>query len=72
MAKEPLNDESIMYWGKKFSGLKMINVPASFLLWMKDKIKPDAHTQPIFDYIEDNLNVLQKQAKEESYQHFNN
>lgn len=66
-----LNDDSKMTFGKAHQGKKMIDVPASYLLWVYDTIKPIAPNKRnltqkhLAEYIEDNMEVLQKQNKEE-------
>jgi uncharacterized protein (DUF3820 family) len=52
MAK--LDDESPMPWGK-FKGEKMVNVPASYLLWLYDNNRGSAEVK---EYIEDNMQAL--------------
>ena len=49
-----LTDDSPMPWGK-YKGEKMINVPASYLLWCYDNNKCSG---PVREYIEDNHDVL--------------
>lgn len=48
-----LTDNDLMPFGK-YKGEKMVNVPATYLLFMKDKIK----NKKILEYIEDNIDVL--------------
>ncbi|HBD93528.1 MAG TPA: hypothetical protein DC057_05090 [Spirochaetia bacterium] len=50
---EMLTDNDLMPFGK-YKGEKMVNVPATYLLFMKDKIK----NKKILEYIEDNIDVL--------------
>jgi len=52
-----LTDSSLMPWGK-FKGDKMINVPASYLLWLYDSGKC---SNDVKEYIKDNLDVLKKE-----------
>jgi uncharacterized protein (DUF3820 family) len=49
-----LTDESLMPYGQH-KGKKMANVPAKDLIWLYDNNKC---TQPVKDYIEDNMDVL--------------
>lgn len=49
-----LNDNSPMPFGKH-KGVKMANVPASYLLWLYDN---DKCSSCVKEYIEDNLDVL--------------
>lgn len=55
-----MDDESLMPWGK-YKGDKMINVPASYLLWLYDMGKVYGEVK---EYIKDNLEVLQFQVKQ--------
>ena len=54
-----LTDESLMPFGK-YKGTKMANVPASYLLWLNTQ---PALSQSVREYIQDNLEVLQKENK---------
>lgn len=49
-----LTDESIMTFGK-FKDQKLANIPSWWLLWWYNENKP------LFDYIEDNMEVLEKE-----------
>lgn len=49
-----LTDDSLMPFGK-FKGEEMINVPASYLIWLYDNDKCSGEVK---EYIEDNLDVL--------------
>lgn len=55
---EPLTDDSEMPFGMH-KGKKMEDVPASYLLYLKGEGCSD---QRVVDYIEENLQVLKKQA----------
>jgi uncharacterized protein (DUF3820 family) len=55
-----LNDDSPMPWGK-FKGKKMIDVPADYLLWLRDR--EDKISGDVSDYIDDNYSVLLLEAK---------
>ena len=55
-----LTDHSPMPWGK-YKGEAMINVPASYLLWLWDNDKCSGNVKR---YIMGDLEVLRKQAKE--------
>ncbi len=57
-----LTDESIMPFGK-FLGQKLLNIPANYFLWFKDNVAPNYSNQNIHDYINDNIDVLKKEAK---------
>lgn len=55
---EPYNDSTLMTFGK-FKGKKMIDVPAVYLLWLYDN---GCDHPGVMQYIQDNLDVLNKQA----------
>lgn len=57
---EPLTDESLMPFGKH-KGTKMINVPASYLLWLS-KQEWIEEWPAVLDYIEDNADVLEMEV----------
>lgn len=58
-----LTDESLMPWGK-YQGDKMINVPASYLIWLYDNnISGDVKA-----YIKDNYDVLNEEVRRERRQ----
>ena len=52
-----LKDTDLMPWGKH-KGVKMANVPASYLLWLYEEGKCSGDVK---DYIKYNLEVLQYQ-----------
>jgi len=62
----PLTDNSPMPFGK-WAGKKMIDVPASYLIWMYDEISKSAPNKMsfqqklIFDYVEMNWTALEKE-----------
>jgi hypothetical protein len=62
-ALDKLDDNSPMPWGK-FQGTKLVNVPADYLIWIKDNMKRTISNQNVFDYIHENLDVLQKEVRE--------
>jgi len=56
MSKTPyLSDESLMPNWSKYSGRKMANVPASYLLWIHDNNKC---TPDVKEYIERNMYAI--------------
>lgn len=62
-----LINDTYMKYGKH-AGKKLEDIPAHYLLWMRgwihDKKKVDSWTRGLFNYINDNLEVLQKEADE--------
>lgn len=54
-----LTDSDLMPYGKH-KGKKMIDVPADYLIWCHDN---DKCSPTVRAYIEDNLEVLNKEAK---------
>ena len=54
-----MKDDDLMPFGK-YKGMQMINVPASYLLWLYETI--DAGL--VKDYIENNLDVLKQEVKD--------
>lgn len=58
---EKITDNSLMPYGK-YKGKKMANLPASYLLWMyrKDKL-----FKALEVYVEENMDALEKEEKEE-------
>lgn len=60
MTSRPLKDDSLMPWGK-YGGKQMIDVPAEYLLYMKDvkKISPGT----VLDYINDREQFLRDEVK---------
>ncbi len=56
----PLDDNKLMPWGK-YAGTKMIDVPASYLLYLKDVKKIDPGT--VLDYINDREQFLRDEVK---------
>jgi len=53
-----LKDDSPMPWGKEHKGKAMVDVPASYLLWMWENKKGGPFVRK---YIKDNLEVLKKE-----------
>lgn len=60
-----MTDESLMPWGK-YKGDKMINVPASYLLWLYDMGKVYGEVK---EYIKENLDVIKVQIQRDDDQH---
>ena len=59
---ENVTDETLLKWGK-FQGIKMANVPSSYLKWCYDNNYGSADFR---GYIESNLNVILKDIEEEN------
>lgn len=60
-----MNDESKMPFGKH-KGEKLKDVPASYLIWLFGEMEGKKQSQgPLFQYIKDNLKVLEKEAEEQ-------
>ena len=62
MAK--FTDETRMPFGKHKGG-QLINVPASYLIWLYDN---QMRNGALKNYIEDNLDVLRQEIKEQKHQ----
>lgn len=57
-----MTDDSLMPFGKH-KGIKMCNVPASYLIWLYENTnRKDLNTE-IAHYIKDNLDVLKQEVK---------
>ena len=54
-----LTDNDVMPWGK-YKGVKMANIPASYLIWLYEEKKCSGSVK---DYIEENLDVLKSEIK---------
>ena len=61
-----LTDESPMPFGK-YVGVKMINLPGKFLLWYYENVPPNYGNQIVHDYIKENLDVIEKEAREDKF-----
>ena len=57
-----LTDESIMPFGR-YKGDRLKTIPASYLIWLYENNKCN---KDLNDYIEDNLDVLKLEIKNES------
>lgn len=55
----PLKDTDKMPWGLH-KGKAMVNVPAKYLIWLLENNKCSGDVKK---YIEDNIDVLKKEAK---------
>lgn len=60
---EPLTDSSLMPTGKH-KGDKMIDVPATYLMYIYDN---DMCSLLVQHYIEENMEVILEQAKKDGY-----
>jgi uncharacterized protein (DUF3820 family) len=54
-----MDDSSKMPWGK-YEGESMANVPSDYLIWLWDNGRCSGEVK---QYIKDNLDVLQEEAK---------
>ena len=54
-----MEDNSIMPFGK-YKGSAMVNVPASYLLWLYEN---DKCNNAVREYIKDNLDVIKDEIK---------
>jgi len=61
-----LTDNDLMPFGKAYKGTKMVNIPASYLIWLYNNNLKDGNVK---DYIEDiGLDTLKKEAiKDKTY-----
>lgn len=63
-----ITDATPMPFGK-YKGVSMANVPAEYLLWLYERLKPSAPNKRsaseklLVDYIEDNMDVLKKETR---------
>lgn len=55
-----MNDNSLMPYGQ-YKGDKMLNVPASYLIWLYEN---DKAFGDVLAYIKENLDVLKMQVKQ--------
>lgn len=60
---EKITDNSLMPYGK-YKGKKMANIQASYLLWM---YRNDKLFKALEVYVEENMDALEKEEKEELY-----
>jgi len=56
-----MDDESLMPFGE-FKNRKLVNVPASYLIFLYEEEKCD---EELKEYIEDNLEILKREKKQE-------
>ena len=56
------DDNSEMQFGK-YRGKKMMDVPASYLLWLCDQGDCAKRNPDLAEYIEDNRDTLEKEAE---------
>lgn len=63
-----ITDETPMAFGK-FKDLQMGDIPAKYLLWLGEQMAKEKNLpewkKKIFDYIEENIDVLRKEAEQE-------
>ena len=64
-----LEDDSYFPPFGKYQGHKMGNVRAGYLLWLWDqwklKVPKSEGAKQVYNYVEENMDVLQKQKKDE-------
>lgn len=65
--QEPLTYESPMPFGKAHRGVKMANVPASYLMWFHDNVQGDMFTDPVHAYIDDNMDSIKQELIKQEY-----
>lgn len=61
-----LTDTSLMPFGK-YKGESMCNVPAWYLLWLREKnkhVRTYGQMKAVMDYIEENKEVLEQEVKQ--------
>ena len=66
---DQLTDDSPMPWGQ-YKGTKMANLEARYLLWIRDNMKRSSGTKHVFDYIDDNLEILKKECSQTTKEEF--
>lgn len=59
-----MKDTDLMPFGK-FEGTEMANVPASYLMWVKDNIWSNASNFEVKKYIQDNLDAIKLELEQE-------
>lgn len=57
-----MDDNSIMPFGK-YKGQKLANVPADYLIWLKENNKRNVGNSEVMDYIQENIEILKQDAK---------
>jgi hypothetical protein len=62
--KKIIEDTELMPFGK-YKGKEMAEVPASYLMWFRDNVPVSSGNKPIHDYIDENIDVLIKEQKEQ-------
>lgn len=55
-----MNPDEIKLWFGKYSGKRLIDVPADYLIWLYENGRCP---QPIKGYVEDNMDALKKELK---------
>ena len=56
------DDEDICSWGQKYAGHTYGSIPASYLLFVWEKVQRTYANDDLMNYIEDNLTIIQKEA----------
>ena len=57
-----MKDTDLMPFGI-YKGKAMANVPASYLMWVEDNVKPNAMTNRVLVYIKDNRDAILLELK---------
>jgi len=60
-----MTDKDLMPFGL-YKGKKMANVPASYLRWVRETVKPKDLTKPVLKYIKDNWDAIETELKKEA------
>lgn len=63
-----MDDESLMPFGK-FKGRQMIDVPASYLMWLHDNGSSVVRSAypGVFEYIKDNMQAIEQEIIPKDY-----
>lgn len=64
-----MNDKSKIPFGKH-KGERLIDVPASYLLWLETQDFVAEKFPDLYEYIMDNLDGLEQESREEDYEIF--
>ena len=59
-----MEDTDLMPFGL-YKGKKMANIPASYLRWVRENVKPKDLTKPVLKYIKNNWDAIEIELKKE-------